>query len=227
MNAFKSKHSPALGEEIVTRVRDLSTEDVKLTHFTHDDYCIYAHFVYSQELLDARMWNFDISWGDYPIKDTIADKVYVKRIDFDKRGLRSPESVKRKREAVTLAMLQHLQERSHELERDNIQRIQTRIDRYLHSVHEDIFKRVDNWLSSRDSYEKLRDDSHIKKLQREYDEAKKKADEAYKSLVYWMNVGALDEVKEVLTQLPEDMENVFVEKFKNCKYFTTKTIFNR
>lgn len=224
MNAFEEKFSTALNELFVTRVRALTRDDIKLTHFTHDEYCIYAHFTYSQEMLNARDWNFSSYLGEYPVRDTITDKMYVKRIYFTKQGLRNPESIKRKRESVTTAMLQYLQERSSEIERDMIQRVQERIDRYLESAREYTFTMIDSQLSDKDSYETLNHDYELLERQRKYEKAKKEADAAHESLIYRMNIVAFKEVKEILEQLPEDMKKAFTEKFDNSKYFVKKTL---
>lgn len=223
MNAFEETLPPSLGEVIVVKVRDLTNEDIKLTGFTVGEHSIFANYVYTEELLNAREWNFNSSFGDYPMRDVIVDSLPVKTIEFDRRGLRSEESARRKREAVVSEMLQYLHERFDDIERDMIYRVQTRIDRYLNNMHDSIVKRVDDWLGHESSYGSLNSE-HIKSLKLQYQEAKAKADAMYEEMIEAMNSTALEEARDALNEFPDFINKIIFEKFNQNKYFKRKSV---
>ena len=100
--------------------------------------------------------------------------------------------------------------------------VQSHIDRYITPARDMASGRVNSWLGSRDSFESIKTDETIANLQRQYDEARKAADEAREKLVSELNKIALRESAEVLEQLPDDMRDMFIDKLKNNAYFQPK-----
>lgn len=219
---FEHKYSDALEQTIITRLRPIDETDIRLTHFSATGNYIMAHFEYSQELIDAREWTFEDHFDAKPLMNCINDSVYIKRIDVDYRGCRLPETKLRKEKETADKLLARYNSRAHEILANEMRLVQSHIDRCIIPARDVASGRVNSWLGSRDSFESIKTDETIANLQRQYDEARKAAQEAHEKLVSELNKMALRESAEVLEQLPDDMRDMFIDKLKNNTYFQPK-----
>lgn len=217
---FELKYSESLEQMLVTKLRNIDSSDMFITHFSHDNYSIIAHYKFSDELLAVREWDLlEELWGAKPLKNSLQDTCPVRHIKVDYRGCWKPETIARKKQETIDRLIAKCEQESEKILDQEIMRIQMKIDHYIERANGTAIGRVDNWLSSKESFETIKNSSVISNLENEYESLKQLMDEAHDRLIREMNNLALKESAEVLDQLPDSIKTLFVERLKSNHYF--------